>query len=117
MDEFIKLAVIGSRDFPSQYLVERIIYELPAQLRLISGGARGVDTWVELTAKHHNRWIDVYSANWSKHGKSAGFVRNNQIIKNSDLVLAFWDGKSRGTKHSIQLAKYLGKSCIVVRAL
>ena len=113
----VRLAVIGSRDFPSRYLVERLIYEIPKDIVLVSGGARGVDTWVEVAAKHHNRQIDIYPANWSQHGKNAGFVRNNQIIRNSDLVLAFWSDKSKGTKHSIQLAKYLGKTCIVVKAV
>lgn len=42
---------------------------------------------------------------WDLHGKSAGFKRNVHIIDDSDEVIAFWDGKSRGTRHSINLAK------------
>ena len=62
MSNPVRLAVVGSRGFPSQYLVERIVYELPLNIELVSGGARGVDTWAEQTAKHHNRVITVYNA-------------------------------------------------------
>lgn len=116
MSRYIRLAIVGSRNFCSQYLVERFVYELPDKVVIVTGGARGVDTWAEETAKHHNRDVQVHRANWKKHGKMAGFLRNNAIIRDCDLVAAFWDGSSKGTRHSIQLAKYLGKDCIIVRA-
>src|SRR3990167_1411072 len=103
----LNVAIVGSRDFPSQYVVESMIYELPAHHRIVSGGARGPDTWAEQTAKHHKRETLIFSADWNKFGKRAGFVRNNQIIKAADLVIAFHYNNSPGTKHSISLAKYL----------
>jgi len=113
--DFIKVAIVGSRDFPSQYLVERLVYELPRDVTIVSGGARGVDTWAELTALHHKRETVVYRADWAKHGRVAGFVRNNEIVRNSDIIVAFHHMGSKGTKHTISLCKYLGKPCIVVR--
>jgi ankyrin repeat protein len=46
-----------------------------------------------------------FPADWNKYGKRAGFIRNQEIVDNSDFVIAFWDGVSNGTKHSIELAK------------
>lgn len=110
-----KIAVIGSRDFPNQYLVERVVYLFPRNWIVVSGGARGVDTWAAETAKHHRRKTEVKHAEWGKYGKSAGFIRNNEIVRSADLVIAFWSGNSKGTKHTIQLAKYLNKPCFIVR--
>lgn len=110
-----KVAVVGSRDFPSQYMVERVIYELPKSCIIVSGGARGVDTWAEQVAKYHGRDTEIFYPEWQKYGKSAGYVRNNIIVSSCDILIAFWDGKSRGTKHSINLANYMKKPCIIVR--
>lgn len=115
MHRIIKLGVVGSRDFSSRYLVERVVYELPKHVVIVTGGARGVDKWAEDTAKYHNRDVIVHEAQWNKYGKTAGFIRNNVIVRDSDLILAFWDGKSPGTRHTIQLSKSLSKPCIIVR--
>lgn len=112
---FPRIAVVGSRDYFSKYLVERFVYLLPREWTVVSGGSRGVDSWAEQTAQHHFRYVDVYYANWKKFGKSAGFIRNNEIVNNCDAVVAFWDGKSKGTRHTIQLAKNLNKPCIIIR--
>jgi hypothetical protein len=115
MEEFPRIAVVGSRDFFSQDMVERFVYLLPRKWTIVSGGARGVDKWAEQTAKHHRRHTDIYEPDWKKYGKVAGFIRNNEIVRNCDIVVAFWDGRSKGTKHSIQLARYLNKPCIIVK--
>jgi len=112
-----RVAIVGSRDFPSQYIVERFIYKLPEHWVIISGGARGVDTFVEKTALHHHRDMIVYKPDWAKFGKNAGFMRNNTIVRDADMVVAFHHNNSKGTKHSIQLAKYLNKPCVIVRML
>ena len=113
--ERLRIAVVGSRDFPSSDIVERFVYMLPRDVIVVSGGARGVDSWAEATAKHWRRDTDTYKADWAKHGKVAGFVRNNAIVKNCDIVVAFLHNGSKGTKHTISLAKYFGKPCYVVR--
>jgi len=112
---FPRIAIVGSRDFPSQWAVESFVYQLPRSWTIVSGGARGVDKWAAQTALHHRRDLVVYEADWPKHGKAAGFIRNNEIVRNADIVVAFWDGKSKGTKHSIQLCKYLKVPCVIVR--
>jgi len=111
----IRIGIVGSRDFPSQYLVERVVYELPKDAVIVSGGARGVDSWAAATALHHGRETVVHKPDWGKHGKVAGFIRNNEIVRDCDLVVAFYDGKSRGTKHTISLCSYLGVPCVVVK--
>lgn len=113
--QFPRIAVVGSRDFKSQYAVERLVYLMPQTWTVVTGGARGVDKWAEQTARHYLRDVVVYEPDWKKYGKSAGFIRNNEIVRDCDVVVAFWDGKSKGTKHSIQLARYLKKPCIILR--
>lgn len=111
---FPKIAVVGSRDFPDQRIVERFVFLLPRHWTIVSGGARGVDRWAEETANYWRRHTDIYPANWNKYGKSAGYIRNNEIVNNCDIVVAFWDLKSKGTKHTIQLARSLNKPCIII---
>ena len=113
--KFPRVAVVGSRDFPSKAMVERFVYLLPKDWTIVSGGARGVDAWAEGTAKCWGRHTDIYEPNWAKHGKAAGYIRNNYIVRNADVVVAFHHDNSRGTKHTIQLAKYLNKPCVIVR--
>jgi predicted Rossmann fold nucleotide-binding protein DprA/Smf involved in DNA uptake len=72
--------------------------------KIISGGAYGVDTFAKKFAKEFNISFQAYLPDWNKLGRSAGMVRNRLIVKNSDRVIAFWDGESKGTKNSIALA-------------
>ncbi len=51
---------------------------------------------------------------WLNLGKRAGYVRNTDIVKNSDMIIAFWDGNSKGTKHTIGLAQKMGKECKII---
>lgn len=108
----MKIAVVGSREFPDRGFVESKVVEwltLNDNPELISGGANGVDTWAECVADNLQIKKSIYHAHWSKYGIKAGYMRNVDIVKNSDMVLAFWDGKSKGTKHSIDLAIKAGK--------
>jgi hypothetical protein len=114
MSRFPRIAIVGSRDYPSQHLVERFTYLIPRQWTIISGGARGVDKWAEETAKQWNRPIRVHKPQWGIYGKRAGFIRNNAIVRDSDIVVAFHHNNSRGTAHTISLAKYLSVPCIIV---
>ncbi|KKL45313.1 hypothetical protein LCGC14_2356910, partial [marine sediment metagenome] len=58
--------------------------------------------------------LTVYRAEWDKYGKSAGFLRNQTIIDNCDMVVAFWDGKSKGTADTINKAKRSKKPILLV---
>jgi hypothetical protein len=77
---------------------------------IVSGGARGADGLGERFAREFcvNEPI-IYEAEWGKFGKSAGFKRNHLIIEECEMVIAFWDFESKGTKHSIDLAKSMKK--------
>ena len=119
----MKLAIIGSRDFDNYELVARTIgthfyYMLNCvemnDNEIISGGAKGADTLGKTYAKNCGLKYTEFPALWSKHGRAAGFIRNRQIIDACDIVLAFWDGKSRGTEHSINLAKQAKKPTFIV---
>lgn len=72
---------------------------------VVSGGAPGPDSWGEIWAERNNVPCWVIRPDWNKHGNSAGFIRNADIIDASTRVLSFFDGHSRGTLHSIGLAR------------
>lgn len=78
-------------------------------IEIVSGGARGVDSLAERLANEEGFILKVFPADWNKYGKSAGPIRNRQMveyIKEKDGVcLIFWDGQSRGTKNDIDLCK------------
>ena len=99
----MKIAIVGSRSFNDYNYLEEEINKYNDITTLISGGARGADLLAENYATLNCVPIVVHKANWKKYGKSAGFIRNELIIKSADLVLAFWDGISKGTAHSIKL--------------
>lgn len=102
----INLAVIGSRTYTDGAEMWVILDALRANIRcVITGGATGADTYAELWAKQRGVPVKVIPAEWDKYGKSAGPIRNKEIIENCDEVLAFWDGKSKGTQHALALAR------------
>ena len=120
----MKLAIVGSRTFNTYkhyaLLSNTIHYHfryysyIANNLRLVSGGARGADTLAERFAKERDLGIIVYKPDWDKHGRIAGFIRNQQIVDTCDMVLAFWDGKSKGTQDTINKAKKAKKPTFIV---
>jgi len=119
--ETVAVAVVGSRDFPSRTTVEVELYRIlkkananSLRLHIITGGARGVDTWAEEWAKRNQIMYTVIPAQWNIHGKSAGFARNHDIWNLAEAGIAFWDGTSRGTQHSFVIAKKHGKKLKVI---
>jgi len=98
----MKVAVIGSRDLT----IPDLENYLPTDVtEIISGGARGVDTSAKKYAFAHNIKLTEFLPNYKKYGKSAPLKRNITIIENADLVIAFWNGKSHGTKFVIDNCK------------
>ena len=81
---------------------------------VVSGGAPGADSLAEKWAKENKKMLTIYPADWLNLGKRAGYVRNTDIVKNSDMIIAFWDGNSKGTKHTIGLAQKMGKECKII---
>lgn len=104
-----KLAIVGSRNYPQMHLVSAFVRRLRPTTAVVSGGARGVDTVAEKTARDRGLEVIVFLADWDRLGRSAGMKRNKDIVDAADGVVAFWDGKSRGTANSIERAKRAGK--------
>lgn len=109
----MKVAIIGSRglhvnDF-TPYLPDGVT-------EIVSGGARGIDTSAREYAKWHNLKLTEFLPEYDKYGgKSAPHIRNDKIIDYADIVLAFWDGRSRGTRSVIEKCKQRGKKVIVYK--
>lgn len=76
---------------------------------IISGGAVGVDSFAAEYAKGHCIELVEFLPEYDKYGRSAPLIRNKKIVDLCDEVFAFWDGKSRGTMHTVNYAKKLGK--------
>lgn len=104
-----KVAVIGSRGFTDYSLLKTELDRVTAPFIIVSGGAKGADSLAEKYADEMGYTKLIFPAEWEKYGRSAGFKRNRLIIESSDIVLAFWDGVSKGTKHSINIAKSINK--------
>lgn len=82
---------------------------LPGVLtEIVSGGARGVDRLGERWAKRQGISLRKFTADWAEYGKKAGILRNITMAEYADALIAFWDGRSRGTKHMISEAKRRG---------
>ena len=101
----MKVAIVGSRGLSVTDL-ERYLPEDTTEI--ISGGAIGVDTSARNYALGHNIKLTEFLPNYDQFGRSAPLKRNITIIENADLVLAFWDGRSHGTKFVIDNCKKMG---------
>lgn len=112
----MRVAIVGSRAFASLDLVVDYVNTLPLDSVVVTGGARGVDSVAEYAAKQRGIKTEVYVPAWNVYGKSAGFRRNAEIVAACDRVVAFWDGVSRGTQHTIHLARTAGKPVKIIRA-
>lgn len=112
----MKLAIIGSRDFNNYNLLEESLKLYKSKInKVISGAARGADSLGEKWANNNKIETLIFPADWEKHGKAAGFIRNEDIIKNCDCCIAFWDGLSKGTAHSISLCEKYGKPYKIIK--
>ena len=109
----MKILVCGSRTFTDADAIERELraytqYEPNATV--IEGAARGADIIAGNVAHRMGFIIEEYPADWNKYGKRAGFIRNTEMLAKGrpDIVIAFWDGQSRGTAMMIEIAKKAG---------
>ena len=119
MNEF-KLIVAGGRDYYDYEQVSRSLIALAdveyadKEISIVSGMARGADSMGHRFAKEHHVTCYEFPAQWLTHGKRAGFMRNEDMGRFSDGLLAFWDGESRGTKHMIDYMRKLNKPVHVI---
>lgn len=102
----MKIAVVGSRGLK----VNDLGRYLPSGVtEIVSGGARGIDTCAREYAEKNRIKLTEFLPQYEKYGRSAPLKRNLQIIDYADLVLAFWDGNSKGTKYVIEQCKKQNK--------
>lgn len=105
-----KVIIAGGRDFFDYNLlrekVNNILIEKRAthKIVIVSGCARGADTLGMRYASENIFDVEEYPAEWDKYGKKAGYMRNIEMAENANALIAFWDGKSKGTKHMIDIA-------------
>lgn len=111
------LAVVGSRTFNDYNLLKEKLDDLNKKyniVKIVSGGARGADQLSEIWARENMKPTKILYPEWKKHGKSAGIIRNKEIVSESDYVVAFWDGTSKGTKSSIEFAQQFNKHVEII---
>lgn len=106
----MRVAIIGSRCF-TDFDLTPFIPE--GTTEIVSGGARGVDTVAKQYAVKHGLKLREFLPEYNIYGAKAPLVRNISIIRNADIVLAFWDGESHGTRFVIDNCKRLGVPCEV----
>jgi hypothetical protein len=117
-----KVIIAGGRDFNDYELLsqkcDKYLWNkiwLNEKIVIISGHAKGADSLGERYAKERGFILDINPADWDKHGKSAGFIRNREMVNKADAAICFWDGESSGTKHTINLCKEKGIPCRIVK--
>ena len=107
-DKDFRVVVAGSRDFNDYHLLSSELDKFLAgkkNVTIISGTARGADRMGEQYAAEHGYKVEQFPAEWGVYHKGAGPIRNMQMVKTADAVVAFWDNQSTGTKNIIDCAK------------
>lgn len=115
----MKVIVAGSRSFNDFKLMvnklDSILINQGENVEIVSGNANGADKLGEkyATEIRHCK-MKQFPADWDKYGKSAGYIRNKEMADYADACIVFWDGKSKGTKHMIDIANESGLKLKVI---
>jgi len=111
----MKILICGSRNFSDKALIKGFINSCPDDTIIIEGEARGADSIARDCALERGLIVEKFPANWDRDGKSAGPIRNSQMLKegNPDIVVAYSDDlkNSKGTRHMISISQRAGKDC------
>lgn len=110
----MRIGVIGSRSFNDFELMRKELDKIPNITLIVSGGASGADILAERYAKNRRIPTKIFYPDWKKFGKRAGYLRNSDIVRNSERIIAFWNGVSSGTRDSIKKATELGIPVTVI---
>lgn len=106
----MKVAVIGSRSILTADLGSYI----SDGDEIVSGGAVGIDSCAAEYAKKNGLKLTEFLPQYERYGRAAPIVRNKEIVDYADKVLAFWDGKSKGTLSVIKYAEKVAKLCEII---
>ena len=112
----MKVIIAGSRTFNNYGYFKEKMLEVQKQIdidEIISGMAKGSDLMGAYWGERHNIPVKKFYADWGKYGNAAGYIRNVEMAQAADFLIAFRDGKSKGTKHIIDTMKKQGKHGIV----
>ena len=116
----MRIIIAGSRVFNDYETLKRKVDHLLSNtneitIEIVSGTAKGTDRLGERYAEEKGYKITRFPADWNTYGKSAGYIRNKQMAEYGELLIAFWDGESKGTKMMIELAKESNVNTIIVK--
>lgn len=126
----IKIIVAGSRTFSDLSTMTNIIDHIlniyvykkgfvKNTIEIVCGMANGADLLGKQYAEEHGYDVKCFPANWDLYGKSAGYLRNEEMAeyaaseKGYGALIAFWNGNSKGTKNMIDFAKEYGLKTFV----
>lgn len=112
----MKIAIIGSRECSNIDFAGNLeaVLNVSKDDTIISGGAKGIDTLAANYAKENNLNLIEFLPDYKKNGRAATFIRNREIVDNSTIVVAFWNGNSKGTKYTLDYARKKDKRIIVI---
>lgn len=114
---FNVLAVVGSRTFTDYALLKENLDKISNEFhitKIVSGGAQGADSLARKYAQEKNILLQEFKPDWQTYGKAAGMLRNTDIVNACDMLVAFWDGVSPGTRDSIKKAEAQKKRVLIV---
>lgn len=108
----MRLAIVGSRYWPTDFLIDALVSRLPKDVVVVSGEAPGVDTWAKFAADRYGLAYDGFPAAWDKYRPKdltkknpAGIIRNAEMLATVDEIVAFHYGNSPGTANAIKVAR------------
>lgn len=107
--KYFTVLVTGSRKYSSRKAVDDVLADFAKShwpMRVIVGDCpTGADLYARDWCTENNTPCTVFTADWDKHGRAAGPIRNREMVNQKpDIVLAFFEGESRGTRNCVGLA-------------
>ena len=102
----MNIAFSGCRNFTDYEFVESKLNIILKNnnFKILVGDSKGVDSLIIRYAREYNFEYAIFKANWDQNGKSAGPIRNREMIQQADGLIAFWNNYSKGTKNAIEEA-------------
>lgn len=111
----MKILITGGRDFNNKLLIENTLNQFINEWDIVlHGGAMGADTLADDFCKLNNIQTEIYKPQYEIWGKDAPLIRNTEMVKKCDVVIAFWNGKSKGTKYTIDKADRYNKKTYII---